>query len=115
VSIRYPLFAFEKDDSSICRIEQEIDILAHLEAIAIENDEYVIWDANGAGVSIQVSVESFKSKLIGVTSCTPPFPIHDAFHLCAEARKVSGFVPEGTPQEMWERFPKDFNRRWGRL
>jgi len=56
VSVRYPLFAFGKDDSSICRIEQENDILGHLEAIDIANDEYVIWDANGNGVSIQVSV-----------------------------------------------------------
>ena len=115
MSVLYPLFAFEKDDSSICRIEQENDILGHLEAIDIANDEYVIWDAKGSGVSIQVSVESVKSTLVGVTSCAPAFPIGDAFRRCAETRGVPGFVPEGTPQEMWDRFPKNLKSRWGRL
>ena len=115
MSVRYPLFAFGKDDSSICRIEQENDILGHLEAIDIANDEYVIWDANGNGVSIQVSVRSVKSELVGVTSCAPAFPICDAFRRCAEARGVSGFVQEETPQEMWDWFPKDRKSRWGRL
>jgi hypothetical protein len=43
-------------------IENESRILSHLEAIDIEGDEYIFWDANGGGVSVAVSVGAFKSK-----------------------------------------------------
>lgn len=35
------------------RIEESSRILYHLEAIDIENEEYLFWDANGAGVSLK--------------------------------------------------------------
>ena len=75
MSVTYPLFAFEKDDKSMRLIENESRILSHLEAIDIENDEYVFWDASGEGVSVAVSVGAFKSKLESVTSRPSGFPI----------------------------------------
>ena len=79
MSVIYPLFDFEKDDKSMRLIEDESRILSHLEAIDIENNEYVFWDASGGGLSVAVSVGAFKSKLESVTSCPPAFPILDAF------------------------------------
>jgi len=103
MSVCYPLFAFGKDDSSIRLIEHERDILGELEAIDIANDEYVLWDANGAGVAIEVLVGWFKSKLVRVVLCEPTIPVADAFRLHANANEISGFTSEGTPAEMWER------------
>jgi len=103
MNVRYPLFAFGKDDSSIRLIENEHDILGKLEAIDIENDEYVLWDANGAGVAVEVLVEAFKSKLVSVVLCEPTIPIADAFRMHANANEISGFTTKGTPAEMWER------------
>ena len=69
MSVTYPLFVFEKDDKSIRLIENESQIHC-LEAIDIENEEYVFWDANGAGVSVAVTpTTAFKTgKLESVTS-----------------------------------------------
>jgi hypothetical protein len=55
VSVTYPLFVFEKDDKSIRLIENESRILYHLEAIDIENEEYVFWDSSGSGVLVTVT------------------------------------------------------------
>jgi hypothetical protein len=103
MNVRYPLFAFGKDDSSIRLIENERDILGKLEAIDIENDEYVLWDAKGAGVAIEVSVGPFKSKLVSVLLCEPAISIADAFRMHANANEISEFTTEGTPSEIWER------------
>jgi hypothetical protein len=102
MNVLYPLFAFEKDDSSIRLIEDERDILSKLETIDIENDEYVVWEAEGAGVALQVSVGAFKSKLISVAPCAPSYPIRDAFNLYAGASGLPEPVAEGTPTEMRE-------------
>ena len=55
MSVTYPLFVFEKDDKSIRLIENESRILYHLEAIDIENEEYVFWDSSGSGVLVTVT------------------------------------------------------------
>ena len=101
--VSYPLFAFGKDDNSIRLIESESDILGKLEGIDIENGEYVVWDAEGAGVALQVSVGAFKSTLVRVVPCEPAIPIAEAFRRHAGANKISEFETRGTPTEMWER------------
>ncbi len=58
--VTYPLFAFEKDDKSMRLIENESRLLSNFEAIDIENNEYVFWDANGGGLSVAVSVGAFR-------------------------------------------------------
>jgi hypothetical protein len=55
MNVEFPLFAFEKDDRSMLLIEKSDRLLYHLEAIDIENDEYVFWDAKGAGVCVSVT------------------------------------------------------------
>jgi len=98
VSVTYPLFAFEKDDKSMRLIENESRILSHLEAIDIENDEYVFWDASGEGVSVAVSVGAFKSKLESVTSRPSGFPIQDVLKAYTTSLGLSEAVAEGTPR-----------------
>jgi hypothetical protein len=100
VEVTYPLFAFEKDDHSMHLIEDSHRILYHFEAIDIENDEYVFWDANGGGVSISVSVGAFKSKLVSVTSCPPAFPLHDAFVSYTKTLGLPESAAEGTPMDV---------------
>jgi hypothetical protein len=111
VSIKYPLFAFEKDDQSMRLIEEEGRILSWHEAIDIENDEYVFWDANGGGVFIAVSVGAFKSKLKSVTSCPAAFPIQDAFILYAKTLGFPQAVAEGTPMDVWNRIQAELQGR----
>ena len=103
MSVSYPLFAFGKDDSSIRLIENERNILGKLEAIDIENGEYILWDANGAGVAIEVLVGPFKSKLVSVVLCEPTIPIAKAFCRYANVNEIPEFETQGTPTEMWER------------
>jgi hypothetical protein len=54
-SVPFPLFIFEKDDCSMFLIEAPNKVLHQMEAIDIENDEYLCWDANGQAVKISVS------------------------------------------------------------
>jgi hypothetical protein len=111
MSVRYPLFAFGKDDSSIRLIANEHDILGKLEAIDIENDEYMVWDAEGTAVAIKVSVGAFKSELISLAPCSASSPITDAFSLYASARGLPQPVAAGTPAEMWNRLQAELKCR----
>jgi hypothetical protein len=111
VSIKYPLFAFEKDDQSMRLIEDSSRILYHCEAIDIENDEYVFWDANGGGVSIAVAVGAFKSKLEGVTSCPAVFPVQDALILFAKTLGLPQAVTERAPMDVWNQIQAELQGR----
>jgi hypothetical protein len=101
VGVTYPLFVFEKDDKSMRLVEDQSRILFHLEAVDIEGDEYVFWDANGGGVSITVSVGAFKSKLESVASCPSAFLIQDAFKEYVTSLGLSEAPTEGTPMSIW--------------
>ena len=103
MSVEYPIFAFEKDDHSMRLVESEKRILFHLEAIDIQNDEYVFWDATGVGVRITASVGAFKSKLESVNSCPAPFPIQEAFRLFAESLRLRESRVDGPPIQLWGR------------
>ncbi|MGC1483860.1 MAG: hypothetical protein WA789_08710 [Candidatus Acidiferrum sp.] len=102
MSISYPVFAFEKDDHSMHLIEGEDRILRQLEAIDVENDEYVFWDANGGGVRMGVSVGAFKSKLESVSACPASFPIQEAFRLFAASMGISEPLSDGAPVKVWK-------------
>ena len=101
MSVQYPIFAFENDDQSMRLIESEDRILHHVEAIDIENDEYVFWDATGSGVRIVVSVDRFRSKLESVTSCQASFPIQHAFKVVARSLELPEPVADGAPEDAW--------------
>ena len=111
MSITYPLFVFEKDDCSMRLIREEAGILHGLEAIDIQNDEYVFWDANGADVAISASVGSFKSKLTSIVSCPPVFPISEAFTQYAKSLGIAGPVAEGAALDVWNRIQSEVERR----
>lgn len=92
-------------------IENESRILSHLEAIDIENGEYVFWDASGEGVSVAVSVGAFRSKLESVTSRPSAFPILDAFKAYATSLGLSGPVTQGTPTIVWTSIQAELGKR----
>ena len=102
MAITYPLFVFEKDDKSMSIIEDPRSIFAKLEAIDIENDEYIFWDANGNGVTITVMVTAFTSKLNEITSCGTTFPIREAFISYAKSLGIAGPLLEGRPIDVWQ-------------
>jgi hypothetical protein len=54
MDVRFPLFAFEKDDDSMFLIEKPDRLLYHFEWIDIENEEFIFWDSTGAGVCVTV-------------------------------------------------------------
>ncbi len=111
MTVTYPLFVFEKDDQSMKLVEDSSRILFHMEAIDIENGEYVFWDANGNGVSVAVSLTAFKSELMDVTSCAALFPLRDAFALYAKALGLSEINVDGPPSEVWRRILKELEKR----
>ncbi len=95
----------------MCLIENESRILSHLEAIDIQNDEYVFWDASGGGLSVAVSVGVFKSKLESVTSCPSAFPIQDAFKSYSMSLGLSEAIAEGPPMNVWVRIQTELGQR----
>jgi hypothetical protein len=111
MAVTYPLFAFEKNDQSMKLVEDSSRILFHMEAIDIENGEYVFWDANGNGESVVVSVTAFKSKLTDVTSCAALFPLRGAFAPHAKALGLSEINVDGPPDEVWRRFQREIGAR----
>ena len=74
-------------------IIENASMLDRLEAIDIENDEYIFWDSNGGGVCITVA----KNKVTEVISCTPVYPMQEAFLSYMSSLGMSEKVAEGTP------------------
>lgn len=111
MSVTYPLFVFEKDEKSMLLVKEEGQILQQLEAIDIENDEYVFWDVSGGGVSVAVLVGAFKGKLKSVTSCSPAFPIRDAFISYARTLGLPEAIAEGAPVDVWRRIQTELDVR----
>jgi len=107
MSVTYPLFVFEKDDRSMRVIESPDSILSWHEAIDIENDEYVFWDATGSGVQVKVK----GNRVMSVTSCAAPFPLGEALATYAESLGLSRNVIEGQPVEIWQRIEGELKRR----
>jgi hypothetical protein len=99
MTVTYPLFAFEKDDSSMRVIETPDRILSWHEAIDIENDEYVFWDATGSGVQIRID----GNKVLSVTSCAAPFSLTGALEAYADSLNVPKNVIEVQPVQIWQR------------
>jgi hypothetical protein len=107
----FPLYV-RLDDGEVLSIESHDKILYHLEAVDIENDEYLFWDALGDGVKVSIK----KSRVSGFRSVENRMTLQNA---CFEyAKQLGASIESGTPQEMWakvqaikDRLPK----RWGLL
>ena len=107
MSVEFPIFVFEKDDHSMRVIEDEHRIFHHLEAVDIENGEYVFWDAKGGGVSIRMS----RGKMTGLGPGPAEFPLGDALVMFAKAAGISPAVAMASPIEEWNRIQGELKSR----
>jgi hypothetical protein len=89
------------DDGTVLRIESVERILYHLEAIDIENDEYMFWDANGHGLRILFE----KERVIGFTNAEHKITLQHAFGDYVQQLGVS-VDTTGTPEEIWDKVKK---------
>jgi hypothetical protein len=107
MDITFPLFALEKNDGSMCLIEDRDRILYHLEAIDIENKEYVFWDLNGEGVSIAVA----RGRIASMTKSAPELTLRDALVSYAKHVGVPKTAQTGTPMDIWQRITATLESR----
>ena len=98
MGVQFPLFVFEKDNCSMQLIEKQEDLFHHLEEIDIENDEYLFWDTNGAGVCLQVK----KRKVIAIENCEAAKPLTEAFQTYCQSLELAIDLG-GSPIEAWNR------------
>lgn len=113
MEVAFPLIVFEKDDRSMCLIETPDRLLYHLEAIDIENGEYVFWDATGLGVSVSVKNGSVREIALGDQQMS----ISDAFKEYSESYGFEVAL-EGTPLNVWARIQGQLPKKkklWERL
>lgn len=101
--VLFPLYVC-LDDGTVMRIEGFDRILYHLEAIDIENDEYMFWDAAGNGLKILIN----KGKVSGVEKTNNKITLQQAFEGYAQQLAELGATvnTSGTPQEMWREVQK---------
>ena len=95
---KYPIFVFEKDDRSLRMIESLKSIRYHLEAIDIENDEYVFWDRDGRGVRVITSGR----KIADLSSCEATLPWSDGFSQFLSSNELPKSIMKESPMETWE-------------
>lgn len=82
-------------------------ILSYIEAIDVENEEYVFWDATGRGVSIAIE----KAKISAITLCAASFALSEAFTRYLESMELSRELQSGNPVETWDRIQAELSRR----
>src|ERR1700731_4934894 len=112
MDVQFPLFVFTKDDRSMCLIETPERIFYHLEAIDIENDEYLFWDSTGAGVRVSVAHGGVKQ----IAPCDQTISLREAFETYAQSY---GFLvsPGESPMDTWRSFQSQLPPRktlWAR-
>ena len=96
----FPLYVC-LDDGEVLRIESVERILYHLEAIDIENDEYMFWDANGHGLKILIE----KERVSGFANAENKITLQQAFDDYVQQLGVS-VDTTGTPEEIWDKVKK---------
>jgi len=92
------------DDGEMLRIDNADGILYHLEAIDIENDEYMFWDAAEHGLRILIN----KGKVGGFEKADNKLTVQQAFEEYAEQLAGRGATVDtsGTPEEIWTKIEK---------
>lgn len=94
-------------------IESPKRFFYHLEAIDIENNEYLFWDSTGAGVSVSVAHDKIKQ----ITHCDQVMSLPEAFQTYAQSYSLQ-FTPEGSPIDIWTSLQSQIPPRrtlWSRL
>jgi hypothetical protein len=113
VDVKFPLFAFEKDDRSMYMVESRERLLYDFEAIDIENDEYLFWDSNGTGVCVSVTRDVIEQVTFGDQAMTLP----QAFEAYAQAYKLQRSQGQ-SPLDTWRSLQSQLPTRktlWSRL
>lgn len=72
-----------------------------MEAIDIENDEYMFWDANGNGLKILIE----KERVIGFANAENKITLQQAFDDYVQQLGVA-VDTTGTPEEIWDKVKK---------
>lgn len=101
----FPLYVC-LDDGAVLLIENEDRILYHLEAIDIENDEYMFWDATGRAFRVLIR----KGRLGGFEKTNRnKLTLQQAFEQYAQQLRECGAAVDtmsGTPEEIWAKIEK---------
>jgi hypothetical protein len=92
------------DEGTVIQLESAERILYHLEAIDIENDEYLFWDANSCGLKILVT----KNLVGGFEKAANKITLQQAFEGYADQLAQLGVRVDttGTPEEIYARLQK---------
>jgi len=113
MDVKFPLFVQEKDDRSMYLIETPDRLLYHLEAIDIENSEYLFWDSSGVGVCLSVAHDAINQ----IAHCDQAMSLPEAFE--AYARSYGFQIPLGeSPIDIWRSLQSQLPPRrtlWERL
>jgi hypothetical protein len=113
MDVKFPLFAFEKDDGSMFLIEKPDRLLYHFECVDIEDEEYLFWDSTGAGVCVTVKGRAIYQILF----CEQSKSLSDAFEAYSQSRGLAISL-QGSPVEVWTRIQSQLPRKkslWTRL
>ena len=101
----FPLYV-RLDDGTVLQIENENRILYHLEAIDIENDEYMFWDTTGDAFRAHIK----KGKLGGFEKINMnKLTLQQAFEQYTQQLKDCGAAVDtmsGTPEQIWAKVEK---------
>ena len=113
MEVKFPLFVFEKDDHSMCLVESAEHFFHHLEAIDIENGEYLFWDSTGAGVHVSVA----RGAIDQIALCEQAMTLPQAFE--AYAPNYGLQISQGqSPLDLWKNLQSQLPPRkslWARL
>ena len=107
MSVLYPLYVL-LDDRRMTVIESPDRILYHLEAIDIENDEYLFWDSTEKAVRITIE----KNKVAYVSYCDSSLALRDAFLSYVDAVGLPRTLVEGKPADIFSGIKEELQSRW---
>ncbi len=97
-NVKFPIYVC-LDDGAVIRIESFQKILYHLEAIDIENDEYLFWDANGRGVKVLIE----NNAVNGIRYVDNRLSLQQAIETYAKQLGVP-IDTSGTLDDVWAKF-----------
>jgi hypothetical protein len=96
-NVTFPIYVC-LDDGRLIRIESFSKILYDLEAVDIENDEYMFWDANGKGMKILIE----NDQVSGFRSADNKLSLRQAIETYTK-QLGTPIDTSGTPTEVWAR------------
>lgn len=112
MDVQFPIFVFATD-GSMTLIETPERILYHLEAIDIENGEYLFWDSTGAGINISIA----RGRVSKIVPCDRAMSLREAFESYAKSYGLQVIAKESA-LDTWKGFESQIPPReslWKRL